>query len=65
MDDVVSMDVVDPLQDLLHEDAAGQLAEDELVLYDPVKELPAANAEHRQRGKDYADDDTIEKTLSA
>ena len=49
MDDVVGVDVVDALYDLFHEDAAGQLAQHELVLDDPVEELPAANADRYER----------------
>jgi hypothetical protein len=44
MDNVVRMDIVDSLDDLLHEDAAGQLAQHKLLLDHPVKQLPPTNA---------------------
>ena len=44
MDDLLSVDVADPLQDLLGEDAASLLREHKLVLNHPVKKLPASDA---------------------
>ena len=44
MDDLLSVNVADPLQDLLGEDAAGLLREHKLVLNHPVKKLPASDA---------------------
>ena len=40
MDDLLSVDVADPLQDLLGEDAASLLREHKLVLNHTVKKLP-------------------------
>jgi hypothetical protein len=48
VDDVVRMDIVDPLNDLLHEDAAGQLAQHKLLLDHPVKQLPPTNADQKE-----------------
>ena len=44
MDDLLSVNVADPLQDLLGEDAAGLLREHKLVLDHPVKKFPSSNA---------------------
>ena len=44
MDDLLSVNVADPLQDLLGEDAAGLLREHKLIFNHPVKKLPASNA---------------------
>ena len=44
MDDLLSVNVADPLQDLLGEDAASLLREHKLVLNHPVEKLPASDA---------------------
>ena len=49
MNDLLVMHVGDALEDLLHETDAGLLRQDELVLYDPVEELAAADAAEKKR----------------
>ena len=55
MDDVVGVYVVDSLQDLLHEDAAGQLAQHKLILDHPVKQLTATNTEIERKSVRHSD----------
>ena len=44
MDNLLSVDVADPLQDLLGEDATGFLRENKLVLDNAVEQFPAGDA---------------------
>ena len=44
VDNLMYVNIADPLQDLLGEDAAGLLREHKLVLNHPVKKLPASDA---------------------
>ena len=44
MDNLLSVDVADPLQDLFGEDATGFLRENKLVLDNPVEQFPAGDA---------------------
>ena len=44
VDDLLSVDVADPLQYLLGEDTASLLRENKLIFNHPVKKLPASNA---------------------
>ena len=44
MDNLLSVNIADPLQDLLGEDAAGFLRENKLVLDNAVEQFPASDA---------------------
>ena len=53
MDNLLSVDVADPLQDLLGEDAARLLREHKLVLNHPVKKLPPSNAAREREKSEF------------
>ena len=52
MDDLLSVDVADPLQYLLGEDTASLLRENKLIFNHPVKKLPASNAARCKRDRE-------------
>ena len=52
VDDLLSVDVADPLQYLLGEDTASLLRENKLIFNHPVKKLPASNAARCKRDRE-------------